>query len=71
MVEKKFGRMSHLKICRGEFKEYNEMRDDMKTLKEYGIQGGSKEDPPTIKLCYDFNPSARNGFDPILLAWIN
>jgi len=72
ILEKKHGRIGKLVLCKDEFRETNEMPDEKKTLKEYGIEGDtSKEDAPTVNICYDFKPIDDANPDPILLSWMN
>lgn len=62
------GRVANLIICKGAFTEANELADEMKTLKGYGIKGAPREvDPPvTVPLFYDFKPVAYD--EPLLLV---
>lgn len=55
-------------ICKGAFTEANELADEMKTLKGYGIKGAPRGvDPPvTVPLFYDFKPVAYD--EPLLLV---
>ena len=56
-LEQKHGRMKQLVICKDSYAERNELRDDMKTLKEYGILGAQKPaEPAPITLFYEFKP---------------
>ena len=56
-LEEKHGRMKQLVICKDSYAERNELRDDMKTLKEYGILGAQKpNEPAPITLFYEFKP---------------
>ena len=56
-LEAKHGRMKQLMICKDSYAERNEMWDDMKTLKEYGILGAQKpNEPAPITLFYEFKP---------------
>ncbi|CAN0461608.1 unnamed protein product, partial [Laminaria digitata] len=61
------GRVANLIICKGAFTEANELVDEMKTLKGYGIKGAPRgADPPvTVPLFYDFKPVAYD--EPLLL----
>ena len=45
-LEQKHGRMKQLVICKDSYAERNELRDDMKTLKDYGILGAQKPNEP-------------------------
>ena len=79
------GPFQQLRLCKHEYKEYNEMTQDMKTLYDYGIEGGLKSEPPSMKILYQFVPHeesfddydkddaattpSRICPDPILLAW--
>lgn len=66
MLKRKHGPIANL--CIDEYLEKNELDDDMKTLYEHGIQGGTaKENAPITTLYYDFKPT---GIDPLLLSWL-
>lgn len=70
LLKKRHGPMSSdgLIICNGEFQERNELHGDMKTLRELGIRGGSKDSQPTTTLYYNFKPADLDKADPILWA---
>lgn len=65
------GRVDDLILCKGSFTEANELKDEMQTLKGYGIKGVPRgvEPPVTVPLFYDFKPVAYE--EPLLLvrAW--
>eukprot|EP00903_Cladosiphon_okamuranus_P006170 g6067.t1 len=63
------GRVDDLILCKGSFTEANELKDEMQTLKGYGIKGAPRGvDPPvTVPLFYDFKPVAYD--EPLLLVW--
>mmetsp|Transcript_6941 Transcript_6941/g.8641 ORF Transcript_6941/g.8641 Transcript_6941/m.8641 type:complete len:147 (+) Transcript_6941:98-538(+) len=69
IIEKKHGRITDLKMCRHSFQETNELNDIMRTLKECGVEGGAKENPPTVRICYDFKVADFAAPEPILLSW--
>ena len=71
ILKRKHGQISNLILCKNEFKVCNEMIHDMKTLKDYGIQGGCRQNPPVVHLYYDFKQQEKKTPDPILLAWPN
>lgn len=64
------GRVDDLILCKGSFTEANELKDEMQTLKGYGIKGApSGVDPPvTVPLFYDFKPVAYD--EPLLLVGV-
>lgn len=68
MLIKRHGRIAHLTICKESFSEKNEMNNEMRTLKEYGVTGGSKEDAPILKIYYDYCALTQKDSDPILLS---
>jgi len=72
IIEKKHGRIGKLTLCKDEFRETNEMPDEMKTLKHYGI-GVSCPNGKTsrVVICYNFKPIDYGSPDPILLSWMN
>jgi hypothetical protein len=56
-LEAMHGRMKGLVICKDSYAERNELKDDMKTLHEYGIFGAQKDAPPVlVTLFYEFKP---------------
>jgi len=71
ILHAKHGRIKDLIIYKDTvIKEENEMRDDMKSLKEYGLVGGFiKEEAPHFSLCYDFKPK-NDCHDPLILSWV-
>ena len=69
MLKKKHSRINDIRIYMDEINEKNELNDEMKTLKGYGVQGGSKQNPSFLKLFYDFTPFKNGGPEPIILAW--
>lgn len=60
--------MTDLVLCKGSFTEANELTDEMKTLKGYGIEGAPRGvDPPvTVPIFYDFKPITSD--EPLLLV---
>ncbi|CAM9269728.1 unnamed protein product [Chrysoparadoxa australica] len=61
------GLIRDLVICKGSFTEANEMVNEMKSLKDYGIRGACKDvDPPRVSIFYDFKPY--NHDEPLLLC---
>lgn len=64
------GRVDDLILCKGSFTEANELKDEMQTLKGYGIKGAPRGvDPPvTVPLFYDFKPVAYD--EPLLLVGV-
>lgn len=62
------GRVADLIVCKGAFTEANELKDEMQTLKGYGIMGAPRGvDPPVmVPLFYDFKPIAYD--EPLLLV---
>ena len=65
------GRVDDLILCKGSFTEANELKDEMQTLKGYGIKGAPRgiEPPVTVQLFYDFKPVAYD--EPLLFLWQN
>lgn len=49
-IQRRHGRISDLKICRGYFAEKNELRDDMSTLQDYGIEGVPENEPEAVRV---------------------
>jgi len=69
LLVRKHGKIADLVICRDAYQEQNELTDDMKTLKEYGFEGGSsKENPPIHNLYYNFKIGDASDPDPLLLC---
>lgn len=68
MLLEHHGRVADLILCKGAFTEANELTDEMKTLKGYGVKGAPRGvDPPvTVPLFYDFKPVAYD--EPLLLV---
>ncbi|CAM9502411.1 unnamed protein product [Hapterophycus canaliculatus] len=62
------GRVADLILCKGAFTEANELSDEMRTLKGYGIKGVPRgmEPPVVVPLFYDFKPVAYD--EPLLLV---
>ena len=61
------GNLNDIKICKGEFSEMTEMRDENLTLREYGFVGALEGEPPiSYEIYYDFK--AVNYDDPLLLC---
>ncbi|KAG3110906.1 hypothetical protein PI124_g6867 [Phytophthora idaei] len=66
-IQKQHGPIMDLKICKGHFSEANELRHDMMTLAEYGIEGAAEGEPEVMFLIhYDFKPEQHD--NPLLLA---
>ncbi|CAM9162947.1 unnamed protein product, partial [Ascophyllum nodosum] len=68
LLLQRHGRITDLVLCKRAFTEGNELRDEMQTLKAYGIKGAPRgaEPPVLIPIFYDFKPV---GFDePLLLV---
>nr|CCA23252.1 expressed unknown protein putative [Albugo laibachii Nc14] len=66
-IRSRHGQITDLKICRGYFAEKNELRDDMSTLQDYGIEGVPENEPEAVCVIqYDFKPKEYD--NPILLA---
>ncbi|KAF4042403.1 hypothetical protein GN244_ATG05296 [Phytophthora infestans] len=66
-IQKQHGPITELKICKGHFAEANELRHDMMTLAEYGVEGAPEGDPEVVCLIhYDFKPEQHD--NPLLLA---
>ncbi|MBP7119391.1 hypothetical protein KBA63_04885, partial [Candidatus Woesebacteria bacterium] len=78
LLQERHGKLEDLKICFHAFTEPNEVKNEMLTLKECGINGALREPIiqdgkvqydesgiPVIQVFYDFKPT---GFDdPVLL----
>jgi len=78
LLQERHGKLEDLRICFNSFTEGNEAKNDMLTLKEYGINGAlrtpiiqdgkviyDESSVPVIQVFYDFKPT---GFDdPVLL----
>lgn len=63
------GNIAKLTVCKGSFKESNEMRNDNATLKECGIDGTpDKSEAPSVCLHYNFTPGGCDEPDPILMC---
>ncbi|CAM9623931.1 unnamed protein product, partial [Ectocarpus sp. 12 AP-2014] len=62
------GRVADLIVCKGAFTEANELKDEMHTLKGYGIKGAPRgvDHPVIVPLFYDFKPIAYD--EPLLLV---
>ena len=59
-------RIKDLVICKDSFAEKNELREDMKTLADYGIFGAPEDkDPVSVQMYYEFKPCDHD--DPLLL----
>ncbi|KAG7388144.1 hypothetical protein PHYPSEUDO_013104 [Phytophthora pseudosyringae] len=66
-IQKQHGPIMDLKICKGHFSEANELRHDIMTLAEYGIEGAAEGEPEVVCLIhYDFKPEQHD--NPLLLA---
>ena len=50
-IRNRHGQITDLKICRGYFAEKNELRDDMSTLQDYGIEGVPENEPEAVRVC--------------------
>ena len=64
------GRVDDLILCKGSFTEANELKDEMQTLKGYGIKGAPRgvDTPVIVPLFYDFKPVAYD--EPLLLVGV-
>lgn len=63
------GNIKRLTLCLDCYQETKELRNDQLSLKEAGIMGGSKNDPTSVIMYYDFTPdSSESGSDPILMC---
>ena len=63
------GRLKRLTVCKGEYRETNEMRDESLTLKEGGIEGAlDKDQAPTVTLHYNFVPDGCDEPDLVLMC---
>ncbi|POM65909.1 Expressed Hypothetical protein [Phytophthora palmivora] len=47
-IQKQHGPVTDLKICKGHFSEANELKQDMMTLAEYGIEGAPEGEPDMV-----------------------
>ncbi|KAL3672661.1 hypothetical protein V7S43_001956 [Phytophthora oleae] len=66
-IQKQHGPIMDLKICKGYFSESNELKNDMTTLAEYGVEGAAEAEPEVVCLIhYDFKPEQHD--NPLLLA---
>ena len=53
-------------MCQNSFAEKNELKDDMKTLQDYGIYGAPEDaEPVVVHVYYEFKPTDHD--DPLLL----
>lgn len=69
ILSKRHANIGDLVIFRDSFEDQNKMLEDVNTLKDYGIEGGTnKENAPKIKLCYQINFLESNVSDPLLLS---
>lgn len=68
LLSERHGRITELTLCKGAFTEANELTDEMKTLKGYGIKGGPRGAEPhvTVPIFFDFKPLAYD--EPLLLV---
>jgi len=65
-LSERHGRIKDLVICKDSFAEKNELREDMKTLADYGIFGAPEDkDPVSVQMYYEFKPCDHD--DPLLL----
>merc|ERR1712100_214108 len=56
-IIERHGRIADLKICKEQFSERYELKDDMATLESYGIRGAPIDAPPIVyTIYYDFKP---------------
>ena len=64
------GRIRDLVLCKHSYAEKNELTDDMKTLKEYGILGAPKRSEPevVVPVFYEFKCDQS---DPLLLHLVS
>ncbi|GMG14621.1 unnamed protein product [Phytophthora fragariaefolia] len=49
-IQKQHGPITDLKICKGHFSEANELRHDMMTLADFGIEGAPEDEPEVVRL---------------------
>jgi hypothetical protein len=72
ILEEKHGRIGKVILCKDEFREANEMSDEKKTLKYYGIGASCLDETKVpVVICYNFKPIDNGRPDPILLSWMN
>lgn len=65
-LAERHGRIKDLVICKDSFAEKNEMREDMRTLADYGIFGAPEDkEPVSVQIYYEFKPCDHD--DPLLL----
>jgi ubiquitin len=66
-IKERHGRIADLKICKEQFSERFELKDDMATLQSYGIRGAPADSPAIVyTIYYDFKPLDHD--DPLLLV---
>ncbi|KAG1706855.1 hypothetical protein DVH05_027706 [Phytophthora capsici] len=66
-IQKQHGPIMDLKICKGYFSESTELKNDMMTLAEFGVEGAAEGEPEVVCLIhYDFKPEQHD--NPLLLA---
>lgn len=68
ILKKRHGPIVDLVLCKGECQQRNELHGDMKTLREFGIKGGPKDNAPTTTIYYNFKPADWEQPDPLLLS---
>ena len=68
-IIERHGRIKDLVVCKESYEEQNELTDDMKTLEEYGILGGTADDNVVARIFYEFKPCDHD--DPLLLHIAN
>lgn len=74
ILRQKHGKVDKLVLCKWEFRQENELIDELKTLADYGICPGDCQDDQSITICYNFKPVlsiASKEPDPILLSIMN
>lgn len=69
-LEERHGQITSIKLCLNHFADRNELVDEMKSLADYGLKGGSvdEHDPDMQQyiIYYDFKHCDQS--DPLLLA---
>lgn len=63
-IADRHGRIINCKLYKESCAVENEMDDESKSLRDYDLQGGTKENCPTVRIIYDF---ASVHHDPVML----